>query len=128
MNETNKIGPMTENAGAAPATAPISEAPPPRGLKFYARGGLMFFKKMWPALYDMSTTETYVNASAIAFNVLLSFFSFAVLMCSLLINVLHWQQGYETSFRLMMSLAPKESADLFKSLDEVTRGPGGKAT
>jgi membrane protein len=27
-----------------------------------------------------------------------------------------------------MLMAPKESADLFKSLDQVTRGPGGKAT
>jgi len=70
MNETNKIGPATGRAGAAPATAQIPEAPARRGLKFYAQGGLMFFKKMWPALYDLSTTETYVNASAIAFNVM----------------------------------------------------------
>ncbi len=128
MNETNKIEPRTEKAGAAPATAPIPEAPPRRGLKFYARGGWMFFKKMWPAIYDLLTTETYVNASAIAFNVMLSFFSFAVLMGSFLINVLNWKRAYETSFLLMMALAPKESGDLFKSLDEVTRGPGGKAT
>lgn len=128
MNETNKIGPATRNAGAAPATAPIPEAPPRRGLKFYARGGWMFFKKMWPALFDLSTTETYVNASAIAFNVMLSFFSFAVLIGSFLINVMDWQRGYETSFFLMMSLAPEDSKELFKSLDKVTRGPGGKAT
>jgi len=128
MNETNKIGQATENVGAASATAPIPEAPRRRGLAFYARGGWMFFKKMWPSIYDLSTTETYVNASAIAFNVMLSFFSFAVLMGSFLINVLNWKRGYETSFLLMMSMAPKESADLFRSLDEVTRGPGGKAT
>lgn len=128
MNETNKIGPATERAGAAPATAPIPAAPKGRGLAFYARGGWMFFKKMWPAIYDLTTTETYVNASAIAFNIMLSFFSFAVLMGSFLINVLHWERGYEASFLLMMSMAPKESADLFKSLDQVTRGPGGKAT
>jgi membrane protein len=128
MNETTKIGPATEQVGAAPATAPIPEAPERRGLTFYARGGLIFFKKMWPALYDLSTTETYVNASAIAFNIMLSFFSFAVLMGSFLINVLHWKRGYETSFLLMMSLAPDASKELFQSLDEVTRGPGGKAT
>lgn len=128
MNETNKIGPATERAGAAPATAQIPEAPARRGLKFYAQGGLMFFKKMWPALYDLSTTETYVNASAIAFNVMLSFFSFAVLMGSFLINVLHWQRGYEASFLLMRSLTPDASKELFDSLDKVTRGPGGKAT
>ncbi len=128
MNETDKIRPATESAGAAPVTAPIPVASERRGLAFYARGGWMFFKKMWPAIYDLTTTETYVNASAIAFNVMLSFFSFAVLMGSVLINVLNWKRGYETSFLMMMSLAPKESSDLFRSLDEVTRGPGGKAT
>jgi membrane protein len=128
MNETNKIGVTTEKADAAPATAPIPEAPPRSRLKFYARGGLMFFKKMWPAIYDLSTTETYVNASAIAFNVMLSFFSFAVLMGSFLINVLHWQRAYETSFLLMRALTPDVSRELLQSLDEVTRGPGGKAT
>jgi uncharacterized BrkB/YihY/UPF0761 family membrane protein len=128
MNETNKIEPATVKAGAAPATAPIPEAPSRRGLKFYARGGWIFFKKMWPALYDLSTTETYVNASAIAFNVMLSFFSFAVLMGSFLINVLNWERAYQTSFRLMMSMTPDVSRELFVSLDKVTRGPGGKAT
>jgi len=83
---------------------------------------------MWPAIYDLSTTETYVNASAIAFNVMLSFFSFAVLMGSFLINVLHWQRGYETSFLLMRALTPDVSRELLQSLDEVSRGPGGKAT
>src|SRR5262245_9883580 len=127
MNETNKVGPTTEMVGAAPATAPIPAPPKGRGLKFYARGGWMFFKKMWPALYDLSTTETYVNASAIAFNVMLSFFSFAVLMGSFLVNVLHWQRGYETSILLMRALTPDVSKELLQSLDEVTRGPGGKA-
>src|SRR5215468_1348811 len=128
MNETTKIGPATEKVATAPGTDPIPEAPERRGLTFYARGGLIFFKKMWPALYDLSTTETYVNASAIAFNIMLSFFSFAVLMGSFLINVLNWKRGYETSYLLMMSLAPKESKELFTSLDQVTHGPGGKAT
>jgi membrane protein/epoxyqueuosine reductase len=121
---TNKLG----QYGAAPETVPLSGAPTRRGLGFYARGGWLFFKKMWPALYDLTTSETYINASAIAFNILLSFFSFIVLIGSFLINVLHWQRGYETGFRLMMSLAPKASGSLFKSLDQVTRGPGGKAT
>lgn len=128
MAETNRVEPATDKIGAAPATAPITSAPATRGLKFYARGGWLFFKKMWPALWDLTTTETYVNASAIAFNVLLSFFSFVVLIGSFLVNVLHWQRGYEVSFRLMMSLAPKVSRPLFESLDQVTRGPGGKAT
>ncbi len=125
MAETKKIETATGKFEAAAATAPITAK---RGIGFYLRGGWLFFKKMWPALWDLASTGTYVNASAIAFNVLLSFFSFVVLIGSFLINVLHWQQGYETSFRLMMSLVPKESGSLFKSLDQVTRGPGGKAT
>jgi len=128
MAKTDKVDPTTSVIGAAPATAPMPEAPASRGLKFFARGGWLFFKKMWPAIYDLSTTETYVNASAIAFNIMLSFFSFAVLMGSFLNNVLQWKRGYETSFLLMRSLAPKQSGELFTSLDEVTRGPGGKAT
>ncbi len=125
---TNRVDPSTNVIGAAPATAPIPEAPARRGLKFYARGGWLFFKRMWPALYDLTTTETYVNASAIAFNVLLSFFSFVVLIGSFLNNVLNWKRGYETSFLLMRSMVPQESGELFRSLDLVTRGPAGKVT
>jgi YihY family inner membrane protein len=135
MAETDRVEITTKKMGqygAAPETVPLSNAstgaPTSRGLGFYARGSWLFFKKMWPALYDLTTTETYVNASAIAFNILLSFFSFVVLIGSFLINVLHWQRGYETSFRLMMALAPKMSKSLFVSLDQVARGPGGKAT
>jgi YihY family inner membrane protein len=128
MAETEKIETATNRLETAPETAPLPPAPAKRGLAFYARGGWLFFKKMWPALWDLTSTETYVNASAIAFNILISFFSFVVLIGSFLINVLGWQRGYETSFRLMMSLVPKESGSLFRSLDAVTRGPGGKAT
>jgi YihY family inner membrane protein len=59
---------------------------------------------------------------------MMSFFSFVVLVGSFLVNVLNWQQGYKTSFRLMLSLVPEQSKSLFDSLDRVTRGPGGKAT
>ncbi len=128
MAETNKIEAATNKFDAAPETAAIPAAPTKRGLGFYARGGWLFFKKMWPALFDLTTTAAYVGASAIAFNVMLSFFSFIVLIGSFLINVLQWERGYKTSFRLMMSLAPEKSGALFSSLDQVTRGPGGKAT
>lgn len=110
---------------AAVATTP---APPARGIKFYAQGTWLFLKKMWPAIWDLTESETYVHASSIAFNVLMSFFSFLVLIGSFLVNVLGWQQGYETCYRLMMALVPAESRMLFESLDQVTRGPGGKAT
>lgn len=108
---------------------PPSSAPPPpktRGFTFYAQGGWLFFKKMWPALYDMSTNQTYVYASAIAFNALMSFFSFIVLLGSVLVNVLHWQRGYETVYNLMFAFVPVESKQIFTSLDQVTRGKGGE--
>src|SRR5262249_16044974 len=38
------------------------------------------------------------------------------------------QRGYETSFLLLRALTPDVSRELLQSLDEVTRGPGGKAT
>ncbi len=108
---------------------PPSSAPPPpptRGVKFYVSGGWLFFKKMWPALYDLSTNQTYVYASAIAFNALMSFFSFIVLLGSILVNVFHWQRGYETVYRLMFAFVPTQSRQIFDSLDRVTRGEGGK--
>jgi YihY family inner membrane protein len=125
MAETTRINPKTERIEPPVETTPIR---PRRGLAFYVRGGWVFFKKMWPAVFDLTETQTYVNASAIAFNVMMSFFSFVVLVGSFLVNVLNWQQGYKTSFRLMLSLVPEQSKSLFDSLDRVTRGPGGKAT
>lgn len=110
------------------STSNLETPPASRGPGYYIRGSLLFFKKMWPAIYDLTTTETYVNASAIAFNIMLSFFSFVVLVGSFLINVMHWQRGYETLYRLLRSIVPRESGALFWSLDRVTQGPGGKAT
>jgi membrane protein len=110
------------------AESSTSAPPKTRGFKFYAQGTWLFLKKMWPAIWDLTESETYVHASSIAFNVLMSFFSFLVLLGSFLVNVLGWQQGYETCYRLMIALVPAESRTLFESLDEVTRGPGGKAT
>lgn len=125
---------MTEMhpAGTTPlnpqATTPL---PPPankRGLKFYVQGSWEFFKKMWPAIYDLTTTETYVNASAIAFNVMLSLFSFIVLVGVFLLKVLHWPRAYEALYYLLRSLVPIESGLIFNSLDRVTQGPSSKAT
>jgi len=110
------------------STSNLETPPASRGPGYYIRGSLLFFKKMWPAIYDLTTTETYVNASAIAFNIMLSFFSFVVLVGSFLINIMHWQRGYETLYRLLRSIVPRESGALFWSLDRVTQGPGGKAT
>lgn len=129
MAETQKIETTPINAGA---TSSVNAAPETkklgRGLGFYVQGSVLFFKKMWPTIYELTSTEAYVNASAIAFNVLLSFFSFFVLLGSFLINIAHSQRAYETLYRLMRSLMPQESGMLLKSLDLVTRGPAGKAT
>jgi len=106
-----------------------SQAPvEPRGAGFYIRGTFLFLKRMWPAVYDLSTSEVYVFASAIAFNAILSFFSFVVLIGSLLVNVLHWQAGYTTIYHLLIAFVPVESGLLFQSLDQVTRGPGGQVS
>jgi YihY family inner membrane protein len=113
---------------AATISAAKNSAAPTRDFRFYVRGTWLFLKKMWPAIWDLTESETYVHASSIAFNVLMSFFSFLVLIGSFLVNVLGWQQGYATCYRLMMALVPAESRTLFESLDQVTRGPGGKAT
>ncbi|MEP7270561.1 MAG: YihY/virulence factor BrkB family protein [Acidobacteriota bacterium] len=96
-------------------------------MRFYVRGSWMFFKRMWPALYDLSTSEVYVYASSIAFNILLSFFPFIVLVGSVLVNLLNSQESYETIYKLMRAFVPVESGMLFRSLDSVTRGPTGKA-
>jgi YihY family inner membrane protein len=121
MGETSKIE-------RPPETAPIPPPPVTRGLPYYWRGSWVFFKKMWPAIYDLSTTETYVNASAIAFNIVISVFSFTVLIGSFLVNVLYWKGGFEALFLLIRGIAPQESASLLRSLSDVTEGPGGKAT
>jgi YihY family inner membrane protein len=118
--ETTRINRPPETAQITPAAT--------RGLTFYVRGSVAFFKKMWPAIYNLTTTETYVDASAIAFNILLSFFSFVVLVGSFLINVMQWRRGYETFYLILMSIVPKESKMVFDSLSRVTEGPGGKAT
>ncbi|MBL8188267.1 MAG: YihY/virulence factor BrkB family protein [Acidobacteria bacterium] len=133
MNETKKIEPaFPTTAQRLSQTTPLTVEPEPqktkRGIGFYVRGSILFFKKMWPTLFELTSTETYVNASAIAFNVMLSFFSFVVLMGSFLINIVGSQRAYETLFRLMRSLMPLESGMLLNSLDQVTRGPSGKAT
>lgn len=133
MNETQKIEPApATTAQRLSQTTPFSETAEPqktgRGIGFYLRGSWLFFKKMWPTIYELTSTETYVNASAIAFNIMLSFFSFVVLISSFLIHIVGSQRAYETLFRLMRSLMPKESGMLLSSLDLVTRGPAGKAT
>lgn len=106
------------------APVPSESSQPVRGPGFYLRGVWLFFKRMWPAIYDLSTSEAYVYASAIAFNALLSFYAFLVLLGNVLINWAKWQTGYETIYRMMILIAPKEAAPVITSLDVVTRSLG----
>jgi len=57
--------------------------------------------RIWPAIVDLGSTEVYVLASAIAFNALLSFFPFVILLLVLCRNVFSWPEGYNAIFRLL---------------------------
>lgn len=91
------------------------------GRFYYLRGAWLFFRRMWPAIYDLSTGEAWVYASAIAFNALLSFFAFLVLVGNVLENQVGWHEGYVTIYRLMTAIAPGEAQPMFVALDNVTR-------
>ncbi|HZS03427.1 MAG TPA: YihY/virulence factor BrkB family protein [Blastocatellia bacterium] len=110
------------------ATTVSDLAQPEHGAGFYLRGVWLFFKRMWPAIYDLSTAEAYVYASAVAFNALLSFFAFLVLIGNVLENWARWHEGYETAYRLMMAIAPAEAGSVIRALDSVTRNLGKSAS
>ena len=57
--------------------------------------------RIWPAVADLASNEVYVFASAIAFNALLSFFPFVILLLVLCRNVLQWPEGYAAILRLL---------------------------
>lgn len=57
--------------------------------------------RIWGAVADLASNEVYVLASAIAFNALLSFFPFVILLLVLCRNVLEWPQGYDGILRLL---------------------------
>lgn len=101
-----------------------SSSQTPAGSGFSFSSFLLFFKRMWPAIYDLSTSESYVYASAIAFNALLSFYAFLILIGNVLVNWFGWQEGYETIYRLMLAIAPAEAASAIVSLDKATRSLG----
>ena len=58
-------------------------------------------RRIWPAVADLASNEVYVLASAIAFNALLSFFPFVILLLVLCRNVLEWPPGYNAILRLL---------------------------
>lgn len=58
-------------------------------------------RRIWPAIADLASNEVYVLASAIAFNALLSFFPFVILLLVLCRNVFAWPAGYAAVLRLL---------------------------
>src|SRR5262245_2872110 len=58
-------------------------------------------RRLWSAIADLASTEVYVLASAIAFNALLSFFPFVILLLVLCRNVLEWPAGYSAILRIL---------------------------
>ncbi|MFN0121803.1 MAG: YihY/virulence factor BrkB family protein [Blastocatellia bacterium] len=115
------------------APAPITQPVSARKTETMAvSGGTLrdiwrFFRRMWPAIYDLSTSESYVYASAIAFNSLLSFFAFLVLIGNILAHWAAWPDGYETVYRMMVAIAPAEARSMITALDYVTRTFGRDA-
>jgi membrane protein len=53
------------------------------------------------AIMDLATNKVYTYASAIAFNALLSFFPFVVLLLVIFLKLLRWPDGYEMILSLL---------------------------
>ena len=89
--------PATEIKRARPIEPPVPEAPAPPTPVVVRR----LQSRIWPAIADLASNEVYVIASAIAFNALLSFFPFVILLLVLCRNVLQWPEGYDAILRLL---------------------------
>lgn len=58
-------------------------------------------RRIFPAIADLATGEVYVLASAVAFNALLSFFPFVLLLALVCRHLFQWKEGPETIFYLL---------------------------
>src|SRR4051794_36490619 len=117
--QIRRARPIVEPPGMAP---PPPEPPP--GPIVVAR----MQRRIWPAISDLASNEVYVLASAIAFNALLSFFPFVVLLLVLCRNILHWQDGYEAILRLLRDdYLPISQDFIVKNLRAVTETKFGEA-
>ncbi|MEW6734977.1 MAG: YihY/virulence factor BrkB family protein [Acidobacteriota bacterium] len=58
-------------------------------------------RSIWHAFTDLASNQVYSHASAIAFNALLSFFPFIVLLLVFCRKVLQWPAGYELILTLL---------------------------
>jgi membrane protein len=58
-------------------------------------------RALWDSVTSLATNQVYSHASAIAFNALLSFFPFIILLLVLCLKVLQWPTGYEMILSLL---------------------------
>lgn len=82
-----------------------------------------FRSRIWPSIADMASNDVYVLSSAIAFNALLSFFPFVILLLVICRNFLQWPEGYEAVFRLLQQdYLPISQDFIVKNLRVVVEG------
>jgi membrane protein/epoxyqueuosine reductase len=93
----NVFEPGAEIRRARPIEPPPPDAPPPTAPLVVRR----MRRRIWPAIADLASNEVYVLASAIAFNALLSFFPFVILLLVLCRNILQWPAGYTGILQLL---------------------------
>jgi membrane protein len=85
-------------------------------------------RRLWPALVDLASNDVYVLSSAIAFNALLSFFPFVILLLVLCRNILQWEEGYDAVLRLLREdYLPISQDFIVKNLKAVTETKFGQA-
>lgn len=80
--------------------------------------------RVWQAVGDLFTNEVYVLASAIAFNGLLSFFPFTLLMLSFCRNVLHSRPAYDAILVMMRDYLPTGQDFIIRNLQVVVMSFG----
>jgi YihY family inner membrane protein len=85
-------------------------------------------RRIWPAIVDLASNDVYVLSSAIAFNALLSFFPFVILLLVLCRNILQWEEGYDAILRLLRDdYLPISQDFIVKNLKAVTEAKFGQA-
>src|SRR5215471_16242707 len=67
---------------------------------------IAFLKRVKPAIFDLREDQVQVLASAIAFNALLSFFPFLLLVLTICRNLLQWNAGYEAVYSILRDYLP----------------------
>ncbi|MBL8150231.1 MAG: YihY/virulence factor BrkB family protein, partial [Blastocatellia bacterium] len=58
-------------------------------------------RSVWSSIAEITSTQTYSHTSAIAFNALLSFFPFIILLLVICSKVLRWEEGFEMILTLL---------------------------